>query len=84
MDVAGDYALAASLGTTDGMADGSLGIVDQKSGRVVSTLEINKLLGHDGHAPGMLTQGAQGGRPAPSASRMHRIPTHFPLNFHGI
>ena len=61
MDVAGDFALAASLGTADGMADGSLGIVDQRSGRVVSTLEINKLLGHDGHVPGMLAQrGAEG------------------------
>jgi hypothetical protein len=36
-------------------------------------------------SPGMLTaQGGQGGRPAPLASRLHRIPTHFPLNLHGI
>jgi hypothetical protein len=34
--------------------------------------------------PGMLTQGAQGGRPAPLASRLHRIPIHFLLNLHGI
>ena len=33
---------------------------------------------------GMLTQGVQGGRPAPLASRLRRIPTHFPLNLHGI
>jgi 3-carboxy-cis,cis-muconate cycloisomerase len=33
---------------------------------------------------GMLTQGGQGGRPAPLASRFHRIPTHFPLNIHAI
>jgi hypothetical protein len=35
-------------------------------------------------AAGMLTQGGQGGRPAPLASRLHRTPTHFPLNFHGF
>ena len=34
--------------------------------------------------PGMLTQGGQGGRPAPLASRLHRIPTHLLLNLHGI
>ena len=35
--------------------------------------------------PGMLTQGAQGGRPpAPLTSRLHRISTHPPLNLHGI
>jgi hypothetical protein len=34
--------------------------------------------------PGLLTQGGQGGRPAPLASRLHRIPTHFLLNLHGI
>jgi hypothetical protein len=33
---------------------------------------------------GMLTQGGQGGRPAPLASRLHKIPTHFLLNLHGI
>ena len=33
---------------------------------------------------GMLTQGDQGGRRAPLASRLHRIPTHFRLNLHGI
>ena len=27
----------------------------------------------------MLTQGGQGGRPAPLAPRLHSIPTHFPL-----
>ena len=32
----------------------------------------------------MLTQGGQGGRPAPLASRLHRIPTHFLLNLHGF
>ena len=30
--------------------------------------------------PGMLTQGRQGGYPAPLASRLHRIPTRFRLN----
>ena len=34
--------------------------------------------------PGMLTQGGQGGRPAPSAPRLHRIPAHFLLNLHGV
>jgi hypothetical protein len=34
--------------------------------------------------PGMLTQGGQGSRPAPLASRLYRIPTHFPLHLHGI
>jgi alpha-galactosidase len=28
--------------------------------------------------------GGQGGRPAPLASRFHRIPTHFILNLHGV
>ena len=32
----------------------------------------------------MLTQGGQGGRPAPLASRFHRISTRFPLNLHAI
>jgi actin beta/gamma 1 len=32
---------------------------------------------------GLLTQGGQGGHPAPLASRSHRIPTHFLLNLHG-
>ena len=32
----------------------------------------------------MLTQGGQGGRPAPLALRFHRIPTHFPLNLRAI
>jgi hypothetical protein len=36
------------------------------------------------HYAGMLTQGGQGGRPAPLASRLHRIPTHSLLNLHGI
>ena len=34
--------------------------------------------------PGMLTQGSQGGRPPPLASRFYRIPTHFALNFREI
>ena len=34
--------------------------------------------------PGMLTQGGEGGRPAPLASRFHRVPTHFILNLHGV
>jgi hypothetical protein len=33
---------------------------------------------------GVLTQGGQGGRPAPLASRLHTIPTHFLPNLHGI
>ena len=33
---------------------------------------------------GMPTQGCQGGRAAPLASRLHRIPTHFSLNLYGI
>jgi hypothetical protein len=33
---------------------------------------------------GMLTQGGQGGHPAPLASRLYRIPTHFLFNLHGI
>ena len=32
----------------------------------------------------MLTQGGEGGRPAPLASRLHSNPTHFPLNLHRI
>ena len=39
---------------------------------------------HIGSPPGMLTQGGQGGHPAPLASRLHRIPTHFLLSLHGI
>jgi hypothetical protein len=34
--------------------------------------------------PGMLTQGGKGGRAAPLASRLHRIPTRVPLSLHGI
>ena len=34
--------------------------------------------------PGMLTQGGQGGHPAPLASRLYRIHTHFLLSLHGI
>jgi hypothetical protein len=37
-----------------------------------------------GQKPGLLTQGGQGGRPAPLASRLHRIPTRFLSNLHGI
>ena len=33
---------------------------------------------------GMLTQGDQGGCPAPLASGLHRIPIHSLLNLHGI
>jgi hypothetical protein len=33
---------------------------------------------------GLLTQGGQGCRAAPLACRSHGIPTHFPLNLHGI
>ena len=29
-------------------------------------------------------KGGEGGRPAPLASRLHRVPTHFLLNLHGI
>ena len=36
------------------------------------------------HEAGMLTQGGQGGRPVPLASRFQRIPTHFPSDLHGI
>jgi hypothetical protein len=32
----------------------------------------------------MLTQGGQGGRPAPLAPRLYRVPTHFRLNLYGI
>ena len=49
VDVQGDYAVAASLGTLDGMNDGSVGIVDQRTGNIVSVLEIAALLGHEGH-----------------------------------
>ena len=40
----------------------------------------------DMRVAGMLTQGGRGGarRPAPLASQLHRIPTHFLLNSHGI
>jgi hypothetical protein len=34
--------------------------------------------------PGMLTQRGQGGHPAPLASRLHRILTHFLSNLYGI
>ena len=40
--------------------------------------------GQQGFKPGMLTQGGQGGRPAPLTSRLYRSPTHFLLNLHGI
>ena len=36
------------------------------------------------HGTRMLTQGGQGGRPAPLALQFHRIPTHFLLNLHGF
>ena len=38
----------------------------------------------DGARPRLLTQGGQGGPPGPLASRLHRAPTHFPLNLRGI
>jgi hypothetical protein len=41
-------------------------------------------LGGVWYAPGMLTQGGQGGRLAPLASRVHKIPTRFLLSLHGI
>lgn len=44
-----NLAIVASLGTPDEMADGEVGIIDQRSGKVVSTLEIAKLLGGAGH-----------------------------------
>jgi hypothetical protein len=45
-----------------------------------SNLRIDRNL----HMPGLLTQGGQGGRPAPLASRFHRIPIHSRLDLHGI
>ena len=49
VDIKGDFALVASLGTPGDMNDGSVGIIDQRSGNVVSELKINALLGHKGH-----------------------------------
>jgi hypothetical protein len=45
VDVKGDFAIAASLGDGNGMSNGEVGIVDQRSNQVVSVLEIAKLLG---------------------------------------
>ena len=51
-------------------------------------IDLAKLIGADalagGFYAGMLTQGGQGGRPAPLASRLRRIPTHSLLNLQGI
>jgi hypothetical protein len=47
VDVQGDFAIAASLGDGDGMSNGEVGIVDQRTNTVVSTLEIAKLLGEE-------------------------------------
>ena len=38
----------------------------------------------DGLGSGLLTQGVQGGRLDPLASRLHRILIHFPLNLLAI
>ena len=43
-----------------------------------------KEMAEDEYEAGVLTQGGQGGRPAPLTSRLHWIPTHFLLNLHGI
>ena len=40
--------------------------------------------GGGGRGAGLITQGGQGGHPAPLASRLYRIPTHFLLSLHGI
>ena len=57
----------------------------ETSGRVQRRqhLPAGRPAGHQ-YGPGMLNQGGQGGRPAPLASRLHRIPAHFLLNLHGI
>ena len=44
-----NLAIVASLGTPDAMEEGSVGIVDQATGQVVSTLQVAQLLGAQGH-----------------------------------
>lgn len=44
VDVKGDFAITASLGDGNGMSNGEVGIVDQRTNQVVSVLEIAKLL----------------------------------------
>ncbi len=53
VDVKGNYAITASLGDGNGMSNGEVGIVDQRTNKVVSVLEIAKLLSTgpgEGHA----------------------------------
>ena len=45
IDIWDDYAVVASLGQLDGMAEGSVGVVDQRTGKIVSVLEVAALLG---------------------------------------
>jgi hypothetical protein len=54
------------LGTVPGLAAAQLAAAREE-------------MAEDEYEAGVLTQGGQGGRPAPLASRLHRIPTHFLL-----
>ena len=43
----GDYVITSSLGHGNGMSNGEVDIVDQRTNTVVSKLEIAKLLGEE-------------------------------------
>ena len=66
------WSVGAGLFAYHGMAFGHL------AGELIERVSGERLV------PGMLTQGGQGGRPAPLASRFLWVPTHFPLDLYGI
>ena len=74
------------------MGEGAAGVPDMSvlaqlhEPAVLRNLELRHALGrvYTWCGAGMLTHGGQRGHPAPLASRLHRIPTHFLLNLHGI
>lgn len=41
IDIRDDFAVIASLGQLGGMDDGSVGVVDQRTGKIVSVLEVS-------------------------------------------
>ena len=76
--LAAEAKASAEMLATAGLAVGQPSAAGQPDGENVVVLPGDPSLA------GLLTQGGQGGRPAPLASRFHRIPTRFPLNLHAI
>jgi hypothetical protein len=76
--LAAEAKASAEMLAAAGLAVGQPSAAGQPDGENVVVLPGDPSLA------GLLTQGGQGGRPAPLASRLHTIPTHFPLNLHTI